>query len=223
MMHSCTLRKIVVFVLALMFLAAARQASAELIFFASDRSMSVKAHRFEGDSIIVTLRSGGEMTFDRSLITKIGPDEVPYDEPASLAAEAAPSDNEASAQLMATTTYDTLIKNASARHRVPLELVKAVIQVESAYQPRARSSKGAMGLMQLMPETAKQYQAKNPYDPRSNIEAGVKYLRSLLDQFELPLALAAYNAGEGAVRRFGGIPPFPETQDYVRKILALVR
>ena len=222
-MHSCTLRKIVVVVLALMFLAAARQASAELIFFASDRSMSVKAHRFEGDSIIVTLRSGGEMTFDRSLIMKIGPDEVPYDEPASLAADLAPIDNDAPTQLRATTSYDTMIQNASARHRVPPELVKAVIQVESAYQPRARSSRGAMGLMQLMPETARQYQAKNPYDPRSNIDAGGKYLRSLLDQFELPLALAAYNAGEGAVRRFGGIPPFPETQDYVRKILALVR
>src|SRR5207249_5618962 len=125
-MHSCTLRKIVVFVLALMFLAAARQASAELIFFASDRSMSVKAHRFEGDSIIVTLRSGGEMTFDRSLITKIGPDEVPYDEPATLAAEAAPPDNDANdandappqLMAMATTTYDTIIKNASARHGV---------------------------------------------------------------------------------------------------------
>ena len=220
-MHSCTLRKIVVVVLALMFLAAARQASAELIFFASDRSMSVKAHRFEGDSIIVTLRSGGEMTFDRSLITKIGPDEVPYDEPATLAAEAAGVDEPA--QIIGTTTYDTIIKTASARHGVRAELVKAVIQVESAYQPRARSSRGAMGLMQLMPETARQYQAKNPYDPRSNIDAGVKYLRSLLDQFELPLALAAYNAGEGAVRRFGGIPPFPETQDYVRKILALVR
>jgi soluble lytic murein transglycosylase-like protein len=77
--------------------------------------------------------------------------------------------------------------------------------------------------MQLMPETARQYGATNPYDPRSNIEAGVKYLRALLDQFELPLALAAYNAGEAAVRRFGGIPPFPETQDYVRKISALVR
>jgi soluble lytic murein transglycosylase-like protein len=80
-----------------------------------------------------------------------------------------------------------------------------------------------MGLMQLMPQTAKQYQARNVYDPRSNIEAGVKYLRTLLDQFEVPLALAAYNAGEGAVRRFGGIPPFPETQDYVKKVLALYR
>jgi soluble lytic murein transglycosylase-like protein len=98
-----------------------------------------------------------------------------------------------------------------------------MIQVESAYQPRARSPKGAMGLMQLMPKTARQYQASNPYDPRANIEAGTRYLRTLLDQFELPLALAAYNAGEAAVRRFGGIPPFPETQTYVARVLSLVR
>jgi soluble lytic murein transglycosylase-like protein len=217
-MHCCGLRKIAVFLLALMFLAAARQASAELIFFAADRTMSVKSHRFEGDAIVVTLRSGGEMTFDRSLIAKIGSDEVPYDEPSMAAAP-----SEEPAELAGPTAYDPIIQRASTRHGVPERLVKAVIQVESAYQPRARSAKGAMGLMQLMPGTARQYQATNPYDPRSNIDAGVKYLRTLLDQFELPLALAAYNAGEGAVRRFGGIPPFPETQDYVRKILALVR
>jgi hypothetical protein len=214
-----TARKLVVFLLALMFLSAARQASAELIFFAADRSMSVKAHRFEGDSIIVTLRSGGEMTFDRSLITNIGPDEVPYDEPPVVAEAAA----QAPGLLVTTAAYDPMIQSASTKHGVSADLVRAVIQVESGYQPRARSTKGAMGLMQLMPETARQYGATNPYDPRSNIEAGVKYLRALLDQFELPLALAAYNAGEAAVRRFGGIPPFPETQDYVRKISALVR
>jgi soluble lytic murein transglycosylase-like protein len=212
-------RKVVVLVLALMLLSAARQASAELIFFATDRAMSVKAHRFEGDSIIVTLRSGGEMIFDRSLITRIGPDEVSYDEP-SVAAGAEP---ETPGPLVNATAYDPIIRSASAKQGVSMDLVKAVIQVESGYQPRARSTKGAMGLMQLMPGTARQYGATNPYDPRSNIEAGVKYLRTLLDQFELPLALAAYNAGEAAVRRFGGIPPFPETQDYVRRIRALVR
>src|SRR5439155_17664014 len=116
-----------------------------------------------------------------------------------------------------------IIQIASKQHGVPTRLLKAVIQVESAYQPRARSPKGAMGLMQLMPETARQYQAKNPYDPRTNIEAGARYLRTLLDRFELPLALAAYNAGESAVLRFGGIPPFPETRAYVSKILALVQ
>ena len=216
-MH-CLGRKIVVSLLALMFLAGARQASAELIFFSVDRSMSVQSHRFEGDSIIVTLRGGGAMTFDRALITRIAPDEVPYDEPPALA--------EATAEEPAktgTTAYDPIIQNAAIRFGVDARLVKAVIQVESAYQPRARSAKGAMGLMQLMPETARLYQASNPYDPRSNIEAGTRYLKTLLDRFERPLALAAYNAGEAAVLRFGGIPPFPETENYVTRILALVR
>jgi soluble lytic murein transglycosylase-like protein len=79
-----------------------------------------------------------------------------------------------------------------------------------------------MGLMQLMPRTAREYKAKNPYDPKSNINAGTRYLRSLLNKFDLPLALAAYNAGEGAVRRFGGIPPYAETQAYVARILSLL-
>ena len=219
-MHCCTLRKIVVFVLALMFLAAARQASAELLFFAGDRTMSVKSHRFEGDQIVVSLRSGGEMTFDRSLIVRIGPDEVSYDEP-SVAASTDGAMAEIAGRLIEDTAYEPLIQQASAAHGVPVRLIKAVIQTESAYQPRARSPKGAMGLMQLMPKTATQYNAKNAYDPRTNIEAGVKYLRTLLDQFEPQLAIAAYNAGEGAVRRFGGIPPFPETQAYVKKVLSL--
>jgi soluble lytic murein transglycosylase-like protein len=117
--------------------------------------------------------------------------------------------------------YDDLISEHARRHGIRADLVRAVVQVESAFNTYAKSPKGAMGLMQLMPNTAKQYQARNAYDPRANIEAGVKYLRTLLDQFELPLAIAAYNAGEGSVRRFGGIPPFPETQAYVTKVMGL--
>jgi len=100
-----------------------------------------------------------------------------------------------------------------------------VIKVESAYRQGARSPKGAMGLMQLMPGTARQFAVANPYEPRANIEGGTRYLKSLLDRFvELPLALAAYNAGEAAVLRFGGIPPYPETQAYVKSVLrAFVR
>jgi len=219
-LHCSPLRKLLVFVLALMFLAAAaRQASAELLFFKGDRTMSVKTHRLEGQTIIVTLRDGGEMSFDRSVIARIAPDEVPYDEPTAAAADA--PGQALGIQLIENTIFEPLIQQASQAHGVDARLVKAVIQAESAYQPRARSSKGAMGLMQLMPETARQYQARNPYDPRANIDAGTKYLKTLLDQFELPLALAAYNAGEAAVRRFGGIPPFPETQTYVAKVLAL--
>ena len=209
-------------VFALVALANATPASAELIFFSESRSMSVKSHRFEGDRIIVSLRGGGEMTFDRSVVLKIAPDEVPYPEETQAAAVDVIVP-EATLVLIGKTVYDPIIESASDRNGVPARLVKALIQVESAFQPRARSNKGAMGLMQLMPETARQYRARNPYDPAANIDAGTRHLRSLLDQFELPLALAAYNAGEAAVRKFGGIPPYDETQAYVSKILGLLR
>jgi len=209
-------------VFALVALAIATPASAELIFFSESRSMSVKSHRFEGERIIVSLRGGGEMTFDRSVVLKIAPDEVPYPEETQAAAVDVIVP-EATLVLIGKTVYDPIIESASDRNGVPARLVKALIQVESAFQPRARSNKGAMGLMQLMPETARQYRARNPYDPAANIEAGTRHLRSLLDQFELPLALAAYNAGEAAVRKFGGIPPYSETQAYVSKILGLIR
>jgi soluble lytic murein transglycosylase-like protein len=100
-------------------------------------------------------------------------------------------------------------------------LVRAVIQVESDYQPRARSPKGSLGLMQLMPATARQYGVTNLFDPTANIRAGVTHLRTLLDRYPLDQALAAYNAGAGAVDRFDGIPPYPETVDYVSRIRAL--
>lgn len=199
----------------------AAPASAELLFFSDTQSMSIASHRFEGDHIIVTLRGGGEMTFDRDMVRRIGPDEVPYPEPESL--EAIDQANDAYVPELATTSFDQIIENASLLHDVPARLVKAVIQVESGFKSRARSPKGAMGLMQLMPQTARQYQAgRNPYDPTKNIQAGTRYLRKLLNEFELPLALAAYNAGEGAVRRFGAVPPYAETQSYVKQILALV-
>jgi soluble lytic murein transglycosylase-like protein len=99
--------------------------------------------------------------------------------------------------------------------------VRAVIQVESGYQRDARSSKGAMGLMQIMPDTARTYRVADPYDPTANIEAGVAYLSALLARFPRELALAAYNAGEGAVERFRGMPPYPETRQYVARILQL--
>jgi soluble lytic murein transglycosylase len=111
----------------------------------------------------------------------------------------------------------------AARHGVDPYLVRAVIQVESAYKPDARSPKGAMGLMQLMPQTARHYDVGNPYDPKANIEGGIKFLKSLLGRFELSVALAAYNAGEAAVQRFGGVPPYRETRDYVTRVLEILR
>lgn len=119
-----------------------------------------------------------------------------------------------------------MVQTLATRHGVPLPLVLAVIDVESGFQPRALSSAGAMGLMQLMPATARRYGVVDPWDPASNLEGGIRYLRFLLDLFDgdLRLALAGYNAGEGAVMRHGRrIPPFKETQNYVPAVLARYR
>src|SRR5262249_14170891 len=117
--------------------------------------------------------------------------------------------------------YGGVIDKVSAEQGVSPKLVRALIQVESAYHECARSPKGPMGLMQVMPATAKQYAVADPYDPASTIEAGIKHLKSLLERLPVALALAAYNAGEAAVARFNGIPPYRETQDYVARILRL--
>jgi soluble lytic murein transglycosylase-like protein len=116
--------------------------------------------------------------------------------------------------------FDDLVVLHATRQRLRPELVRAVIQVESAFNPRARSPKGAMGLMQLMPATARTLGVTRPYDPDDNIRGGTTYLRMLLDRYQgdEQLALAAYNAGSGAVDRFGTVPPYRETRDYVRKV-----
>jgi transglycosylase-like protein with SLT domain/uncharacterized protein DUF4124 len=116
------------------------------------------------------------------------------------------------------------IDAAATLHGVSTELVRAVIQVESEFDPLARSSKGAQGLMQLMPDTARRMGVANAFDPRQNIFGGVRYLRQLLDMFrgDVALTAAAYNAGENAVTRYGGVPPFRETRGYVQKVQSLL-
>jgi soluble lytic murein transglycosylase-like protein len=191
--------------------------SAELVFFSSGRTMSVKAYRLEGDTIVLVLRAGGEIVCPQDLVVRIAPDEVPYPEPEEIAAAA----KAVAAASQFVTRYADLIDSTAAAHGVEPRLVKALIQVESAYQPRATSRKGAMGLMQLMPETARRLSVADPYDPRANIEGGVRHLKALLDRYEISLALAAYNAGEAAVEKFRGIPPYPETRNYVRDVMRL--
>ena len=204
----------------------AGEAQAEIVVLTSGRSVSVKGHRLDGDRIILTLRTGGEVTCDRSLVEKVLPDEVAYPEPVvAVAAQAATHESAqspAAGALLSSTPYGEIISAVSEAHGVDPLLVRALIQVESNYQTRARSPKGAMGLMQLMPSTARVYRVRNPFDPRTNIEAGIKHLKSLIDRFgRVELGLAAYNAGEGAVTRFNGIPPYRETRNYVSRILSL--
>ncbi len=119
------------------------------------------------------------------------------------------------------TRFDQTIREAATLYQIPEELIRAVIKVESNYDPSAVSSAGAQGLMQLMPETALRMQIRDAFDPRMNIFAGVRYLRILANNFngDLELTIAGYNAGEGAVMRHGGIPPYEETQNYVLKVL----
>jgi soluble lytic murein transglycosylase-like protein len=120
-------------------------------------------------------------------------------------------------------SVDNAIEAAASRHGVDPNLVRAIIKVESNFNPRAVSRKGALGLMQLMPRTAQSMNVTNAFDPEQNVDAGVRHLKSLLDNYNgnLELSLAAYNAGSAAVERNGGVPPYRETQDYVRKITGL--
>ncbi len=118
---------------------------------------------------------------------------------------------------------DSAIEQAAARHNVDPNLVRAVVKVESNFNPNAVSRKGAMGLMQLMPSTARQLKVNNPFDPEQNVDAGVRHLKQLLESYggDIKLTLAAYNAGAGAVARSSGVPHYAETQNYVRRITNL--
>jgi len=199
-------------------LTAAAPARAELVFFQSGRAISVKAIRSDNDGIVLQLRGGGDVHCDQSLIVRVEPDEVEYPEEVAEALPSAAGEETSPIP----EAFRELVKTTAARHGVDARVVSAVIQVESAFRTRAVSPKGARGLMQLMPATGRKYGALDLFDPKVNVEAGVQHLKRLLSRYDLPLALAAYNAGEAAVDRFGGIPPFRETQNYVSRILRIL-
>ena len=207
------------------------EASAEIVVFKNGRTMSAKSHQIVGDMATLQLRDGGQVTFPASIIERIDQDEVPYPEeqgvqgaPGAEGAQDAQGALGAQTQLiadevLAARPFADLISTVAAAHDVDVRLVHAVIEQESNYQARARSKKGARGLMQLMPATARQYGVRNSFDPKANLDAGVRHLKSLMSRLDLPMALAAYNAGEGTIQRYGGLPPYPETLVYVRNIL----
>jgi hypothetical protein len=195
--------------------------NAEQIYFANGRSLSVKAYRVDGDLITVTLRGGGEASFDKALVTAIRADEMPDVEEPTATLLFAPATVQSARAVHAPLDgrpFADLIETVSLRHGVDPELVHAVVQAESNYQPYAKSNVGARGLMQVMPDTARDFGIGNLYDPQNNLEAGVQYLKFLLARFDVKRALAAYNAGPATVRKYRGIPPFQETQDYVQKV-----
>jgi hypothetical protein len=212
-------------------------AGADIVVFKNGRTMSVKSVAVGEQTTTMRLREGGEVTFPSSIIARVDPDEVPWPEepgsgspePGAVGTATAASETRLAGagslvpdEVLDARPFADLIATLAAAHDVDKRLVHAVIEQESNYQARARSRKGARGLMQLMPATAAQYGVRNSYDPKANLDAGIRHLKDLLSRLGLPAALAAYNAGEGTVRRYGGLPPYPETQAYVRNILRKV-
>jgi soluble lytic murein transglycosylase-like protein len=192
--------------LALLLLAAA-PASAEIAVLGNGQTLKVRAWRFEGDAVRLSLASGGEALVPASLVRGLVPDEVV--EEVRAAGESGAAD------------VRLLIEQAARRHGLEPALVEAVVAVESGFRPDAVSRKGAIGLMQLMPGTAAELGVGDPFDPDANLDGGSRYLSRLLAEHrgDLRKALAAYNAGPGAVRRHEGVPPYPETRGYVDRVL----
>lgn len=196
-------------------------AHAELVTLRGGRVLNVAAVAYEGAEVVITLRTGGQMRAPREFVLDVRPDEVPWPAPVAepqAAREPAPEVPHSPEALR------LLIDRMATAHGVDIKLAHALVQVESNYKAKAVSPKGAMGLMQLMPATARQYAIDDPFDPIQNLTAGLRHLRGLLDRYgrgKESLALAAYNAGEGAVSRYKGIPPYRETQNYVQRILSL--
>ena len=191
----------------------------EQVHFASGRVMPIAGHHIDGAAIVLELRGGGSVRCDPLLIDRIELDGTPRSEPELVAAV---SPTRTSGLRMLERPYGALIQGAAKRHGVDQYLIHALIEAESGYRQMAVSHRGAMGLMQLMPVLAAEYAVADPYDPTENIEAGTRHLHRLIDKYGIAGALAAYNAGEGSVRKFDGIPPFPETHQYVARVMDLV-
>lgn len=225
MLHARTRRLALCLLMSAFALGSVTRAGAEQLFFHNGRSISVKDYRVDGNVVTVTLKNGGEASFDRSLIAGVAPDEVPQvveAVPEAAATVGSPAVSQSPVAVHAPLDgrpFADLIETVAIKHGIDPELVHAVIQAESNYQPRAKSPVGARGLMQVMPETARDFGITNLYDPERNLEAGVQYLKFLLTRFDVKQAIAAYNAGPTAVRRARGIPDFKETQQYVQKVL----
>jgi len=194
-------------------------ARADLVHLKNGRVLSVESWELKGDVAVLIFRDGGRMEAPQSMIEDVLPDEYPRIKavPQALAVP--------STAMTPATAIQAMVDLAASRYGVDPKLARAVVRVESNYSPRALSPKGARGLMQLMPSVAQQYGVADAFDPEANLDAGMRHLRGLLDRFKnnVSFALAAYNAGLFAVTKYGGIPPYRETQDYVTRIMALAR
>lgn len=182
-------------------------ASAEIAVLKNGMTLKVVAWAVDGASVRMKLKDGGEIGAPVSLVLGVVPDEI-VDEVEQQAQRGGGD-------------VLVLLREAAARNRLDPALVRAVVAVESAFHKDAVSEKGAQGLMQLMPATATALGVRDAFDPAQNLDGGARHLAALVQSYagDLNKALAAYNAGEGAVARYGGVPPYRETKDYVAKVL----
>jgi soluble lytic murein transglycosylase-like protein len=189
-------------------LAFAGSARAEIAVLANGQTLKLESHRYEQDLLVLVLKGGGELGVLADSVRGFVPDEVLDEIKVPLAGD-----------------VRALAVAAAERHGLDPKLVLAVVAVESAFEPSAVSPKGAQGLMQLMPETASALGVADSLDPEQNLDGGARHLGALLTFYggDLRRALAAYNAGQGAVARHGGVPPYPETRAYVKKVIARYR
>ncbi len=202
---------------------------AELVVFEDGRVVKAASYQVRGDELEIRLPGGGSLSVDLGRVERIVDDEVIV--PPAAVAQAQPRPGpavtydmryKAHHQPLFPSRYDAVIDAEARRYDVDASFVSALIRAESNYEPRAVSRKGARGLMQLMPATARRLDVQRPFDPAANVRGGVRYLRELLDRFDgkPELVLAAYNAGENAVQNYGGVPPYRETVGYVKRILS---
>ena len=213
----------------------ATPASASIAVFVDGRNAKIDAYEVEGELIRLTLKGGGEMAVPILRVERIVDDEVADPVVAAEVQKIVQDQGGVFPQRswryhsdsvpLWQSKYNDIIVAAAKKHDVDAALVSAVIKAESDYNPHTVSHKGARGLMQLMPATAKRFGVTNSFDPEENIHAGTRYLRWLLTKFDgnADLAVAAYNAGEGNVWKYDGVPPFRETVNYINRIAKHIR
>jgi hypothetical protein len=189
-------------------------ALAERLVFANLRTLEIEEFSLDGDELVAVLPGGSEIRVALDAVREIRPSLPP------LPSDVGPKRVSGGTWRKEAGDYARHVRRSAKRWRIDPELIVAVAQTESRLNPTAVSPKGALGVMQLMPSTARLMAVRDPFDPRQNIDGGARWLRMMLDRFQgnVDLALAAYNAGPETVKRYGGVPPYAETQRYVRLV-----